>query len=822
MKKLIFAAALVAGFGSAALLHAIAQNAPSTTLSAADEAAALQQINQTCAGCHGQNAGGGDRAPSLVGTASLRKMDAAQIAAIITGGTPRGMPPFASLPPAQVTRIAAWIKSRNQTQAIEGTPEQIAAGEKFFFGQGNCAGCHMVRGKGGSNGPDLSALATSLTREEITAYLDDPTARTGTKRTAACPSWGFCPDLQWTVINVRMKNGTTLRGFARAESEHNLVLQGFDGKLHHLTARDYDGYTREDRSYMPPLTATPDQKRDLIAYLGSLRGVPLGSIASATPFSAAEMNAVSRPRTGEWPSYHGRTDGNRYSTLDQINTSNVSRLSAAWVFSPGGQGLENTPVVVDGVMYVTGAQQVCALDARSGLRIWCAPRTSGQAMRAGGAPMARPGGGGGAAAAVTPAGSARPFAGVASGVGPNRGVAVMGDRVFVETDDSYLISLNRRTGGVVWIVPLADPKVPGVYYSTVAPLIVGDLVVAGAAGGGPGDRGFLVAFKASTGEFAWRFWTIPTPDDHEAATWKGNALRTGGTGGAGTWMTGSYDPDAKILYWGTANPLPSNNGDERKGRNLYANTILALDPANGKLKWFYQTTPHDLHDWDTTAPLALVDANYQGKPRKLMIHANRNGFLYVLDRINGDFLFAKPFVKKMDWASHIDKNGTPVLLPDYAPSDEGHLKCPAVRGATNWYSTSYNPGTDLYYVMAAEDCSWYRKTGRQYAPNPNFKDPGLRYLRALNIHDGSVAWEKLFTGSNEANYSGVLSTAGGLVFVGETAGGFSAMDAKSGKTLWSFPTNDSWRSSPRTYTVDGEQYVAAAAGGNIIAFKLAR
>ena len=276
IKTLIVAGIVVAGLGSAAWINAIAQNAPraAAPLSAADEVSALQQINATCAGCHGQNAAGGDRAPSLVGSASLRKMDAAQIAAIIANGTPRGMPPFANLPAAQIASIAAWIHSKNQTGAIQGTPEQIAAGEAFFFGEGNCAGCHMVRGKGGSNGPDLSALAANLTPEEIGGYLDNPTERTGTKRTAACPGWAFCPDMQWTVINVRLRNGTTLRGFARAEAEHSLAVQSFDGKTHLLTAKDYESYTREDQSYMPALKATPAQRRDLMAYLGSLRGVP--------------------------------------------------------------------------------------------------------------------------------------------------------------------------------------------------------------------------------------------------------------------------------------------------------------------------------------------------------------------------------------------------------------------------------------------------------------------------------------------------------------------------------------------------------------------
>ena len=447
IKTLIVAGIVVAGLGSAAWINAIAQNAPraAAPLSAADEVSALQQINATCAGCHGQNAAGGDRAPSLIDSTSLRKMDAAQIAAIITGGTPRGMPPFTNLPTAQVANIAAWIHSKNLTNAVQGTPEQVAAGETFFFGEGNCAGCHMVRGKGGSNGPDLSALAANLTPTEITGYLDNPTDRMGTKRTAACPGWAFCPDMQWTVINVRMRDGTSLRGFARAEAEHSLAVQSFDGKTHLLTAKDYEGYARETQSYMPSLKATPAQRSALVAYLGSLRGVPLGPLARAAGFSAADMDAAVRPKKGEWPSYNGGPDGNRYSALDQINGGNVSRLKAAWLFSPGGLGLETTPVVMDGIMYVTGAQQVCALDARTGLRIWCAPRVSGQSVRAGGAPIARPGAG--AAASASPAAASRPFGGVASGVGPNRGVAVLGDRVFFETDDSYLVSVNRRSRG---------------------------------------------------------------------------------------------------------------------------------------------------------------------------------------------------------------------------------------------------------------------------------------------------------------------------------------------------------------------------------------
>jgi PQQ-dependent dehydrogenase (methanol/ethanol family) len=800
----------------AVAFHAQAQAQAQGGRPAADFAAGRQQFNATCAACHGADALGGDRAPALVDNGDLRKLDAQGIAAIIRGGTPRGMPAFASLPQTEVDTIAGWLHAQNQSGMTAAPPEQVAAGEKFFFGEGQCASCHMVHGRGGSNGPDLSAVGLRSTTAEIAKMLDDPTAQMGTRRTPSCPGWAFCPDLAWGVADVKLRDGSTLRGFLRAESEHSLNLQDFDGREHMLGEGEYVSYQREAHSYMPPLHADAAQRRDLMAYLGTLGGVPLGPLATAPASDAAAIAAVDHPRPGEWPSYNGGPAGNRYSVLDQINAGNVSGLKAAWVFSPGGTGLENTPVVVNGVMYVTGAQQVCALDARTGLAIWCVPRTAGQSVRAGGVQMPTRAGGGPRNA---PAAAQTPFGGVAAGNGPNRGVAVLGDRVYVETDDSYLLCLNRLTGGVVWTVPLPDPKYPGLYYSTIAPMVVGDLIVAGASGT-PGARGFLVAFKASTGALAWRFWTVPEPGEPGAETWKGNALALHTTGAAGTWMTGSYDPVAKILYWGTANPDPSGDGDQRQGRNLYANTILALEPATGKLKWFYQTTPHDLHDWDATAPLLLVDARYQGQDRKLLIQANRNGFFYVLDRLTGKLLLGKPFVKKMTWASGIGPDGMPVLLPDYAPTNDGNLKCPAVRGATNWFATSYNPGTKLFYVMAAEDCGFYRKTGRAYAPNPDFKDPGKRFLRALDINTGGLVWEKPLTGSNEANYSGILSTAGKLVFHGETAGGFAAVDAATGKTLWSFPTNDSWRAAPMTYAIGGKQYVAVAAGTNIIAFAL--
>jgi alcohol dehydrogenase (cytochrome c) len=293
------------------------------------------------------------------------------------------------------------------------------------------------------------------------------------------------------------------------------------------------------------------------------------------------------------------------------------------------------------------------------------------------------------------------------------------------------------------------------------------------------------------------------------------------TGGGATWLTGSYDPESGLLYWPTGNPFPDTDGSERGGDNLYTNCVLALDAKTGRLRWHYQFTPHDLHDWDATEPLVLVDAAFQGRPRKLLLQANRNGFFYVLDRTNGELLLAKPFVKRLTWASGVGKDGRPQELQGSRPTPGGTVTCPAVRGATNWYSTAFNPETKLFYVMAVEDCNLYRQSNRGgYVPFVDPANPPKKFLRAIDIGTGNIAWEAPQVGAPEANYSGVLSTGGGLVFYGETGGGFAAVDAATGKTLWYFETGQAWKASPMTYMTNGRQYVAVASGGNVLSFAL--
>jgi PQQ-dependent dehydrogenase (methanol/ethanol family) len=742
-----------------------------------------------CSGCHGERAAGSERGPGLVDNRELRSRSIKQIREVIRTGTPGGMPPFA-LRNEQLASLAAWVHSLNASAYDVNPPGDITAGEAYFFGNGRCGSCHMIAGRGGVNGPDLSSIGKQLTLRQLEQALVDPVARIANRSTASCPGWAWCPDDGWAVVNVEMRNGSKLRGFARSQGKHDLQLQTLDGRMHLLRDTEYTQVKREGKSLMPPLHATEREHRDLLAYLSRLGGIPVGPLAhEPAPVSTEEKHQVLQPAPGDWPTYNGNLSANRHSTMSQINAQNVSRLKLQWSYSIPYPGLEMTPLVADGVMYVTGPNQVCALDSQTGRQIWCYSRER------------------------TPAGS---IAGDAA-KGANRGAALLGDRVFFATDNAHLICLNRLTGGLMWEVSI--PETPGRYGSTAAPLVVGDLVISGVAGGDEGIRGFVAAFKATTGQLAWRFQTVPKRGEPGSNTWSGKAIEVGG---ASTWLTGSYDPETQLLYWPTGNPFPDTDGEDRKGDNLYTNCVVALDIHTGKLRWYFQFTPHDLHDWDATEPLVLVNAQFGGRDRKLLLQANRNGFYYVLDRTTGEFLLGKSFVKKLTWASGIDASGRPQLVEGNKPSRRGTVTCPAVRGATNWYSTAFHPATGLFYVMAVEDCNIYQQA--QLGGYVPFRDPAAppeKYLRALDFETGRIVWEIPQVGPPESNYSGVLSTDGGVVFYGETGGGFAAVDAKTGKPLWHFETNQAWKASPMTYMMNGRQYVAIASGGNILSFALA-
>ena len=519
---------------------------------------------------------------------------------------------------------------------------------------------------------------------------------------------------------------------------------------------------------------------------------------------------IVRPRPGEWPTYNGQLSANRHSPLDHININNVATLALKWSHDMGGtRALQMTPLVVDGVMYVTAVNEVRALDARTGRQLWqfVRPQTPG----------------------LVPTGD--PAAGI------SRAIALLGNRVFLQTDHAHLLALDRTSGQLLWDVEMADYRQN--YGATGALLVVNDLVIAGISAGDEGVRGFLDAYRASTGERVWRFWTVPARGEPGSETWIGKAIEHGC---ATTWLTGSYDPEAQLLYWPTGNPCPDYNGEERKGDNLYSSSIVALDPVTGRLRWYFQFTPHDLHDWDANQPPLLVDAEFRRSPdargaagsveerrraRKLLVVANRNGFFYVLDRISGQMLMAEPFVKRLTWAAGIGPDGRPKLLPGYENSAEGTLTCPSVSGAANWPSSSFNPATGLFYVMASEACSVYHKNSDWFEYGKSFYggttrpaaiEDGGKFLRALDLQTGKLVWESSKVGGS-VTASGLLSTAGGLVFYGDNTGGaLIAVDAKTGKRLWQFDTQRVWKSSPMTYAIDGEQYIGAVAGTIVTVF----
>jgi len=734
-----------------------------------------------CVGCHGADFRGTDQGPGLTGDPLMRRMSVQRLRNIIKNGIPNtGMPPF-DLPAQDLDALAPFVRSLNSQAAESNVPGNPAAGEQFFFGKGECGSCHMVSGRGQAIGPDLSNLADERTVDEIQSALKNPSA-------------DITPGYE--LVTVKLRDGNTLRGFARNRSNFDIRVEDLQGKLDLLEEGQIASIVEETQSVMPPVQATPEELQDLIAYLSRLTGVKPGALDTYPPPQGSDIDfeRILHPKPGDWLTYNGTLNANRYSELSQINTANVNKLDLKWIFTvplwrnllPDTAyfnenmkyfGLEVTPLVADGIMYITGPHSVFALDALTGREIWnySRPRTPGLVSDA--------------------------------SLGTNRGVAILGDKVFMVTDNAHLIALNRISGKLVWEQNMIDE--PQHYGSTVAPLIVKDMVVAGVAGGDWGIRGFIAAFKADTGERVWRTWTIPAQGEPGIETW---GPKEPTMGGGATWLTGSYDPETDTLYWPTGNPWPDSDDRDRPGDNLYTNSILALDPATGKMKWYYQFTPHDLKDQDANQPPVLVDTRFQGQDRKLMLFANRNGFFYVLDRTNGKVLLAKPFVKKLTWASGIGADGRPQL------QQEGDLTCPDT--ATNWNATAFSPKTRLYYVVALEKCAVNLKE-ESWKKEPPREEPGKKYLRALDIDTGKVVWEMPQAGPSEGKReAGVLATAGGLLFYGDPPGDFVALDERTGKPLWHFPAGSENKTSPMTYMVGGKQFVAIAIGPNILCFGL--
>jgi alcohol dehydrogenase (cytochrome c) len=516
----------------------------------------------------------------------------------------------------------------------------------------------------------------------------------------------------------------------------------------------------------------------------------LSTVVSAQVPYQRIVDAEKEPE--HWLTYSGNYSGHRFSPLAQITPRNVAQLKTVWVYQISDRGrFETSPIVVDGVMYVTEPPtKVTALDLRTGRPLWTWERPEARSARTIGF---------------------RPS---------NRGVAILDGNVYVGTLDCQIVALDAKSGSVRWQTKVNDNALG--YAITGAPLAINGLVIVGISGGETGVRGYLDAYDAKTGKLAWRCWTIPGPGEPGNDTWGGESWKTGaGT----TWLTGSYDPETNTLYWGTGNPGPDWNGDVRPGDNLYTCSLLALDASTGKLKWHFQFTPHDTHDWDANQIPVLLDATFQGRERKLVALANRNAFYYLLDRFTGEFLFGIPYAKQT-WAKGLDTKGRPIVLPNTEPTVEGNLVWPSLQGATNWFSPSYSPLTKLFYVSVREMGAYYHKGEAIYKPGQLYAAGGERSLagdkawgaiRALEVTTGKMTWEFRL---QSPPWAGVLATAGGLIFGGSNEGNFYALDALNGKPLWDFQTGGPMASNPISFSIEGKQQIAIAAGHSLYVFGL--
>ncbi len=491
--------------------------------------------------------------------------------------------------------------------------------------------------------------------------------------------------------------------------------------------------------------------------------------------------ALLRPATDTWPSYNGDYSGRRFSTLSQINASNIGSLTLAWVYQAHSSAIKSTPLEVNGILYFTVPDNVWAVDARTGREVWRYTRSS-----------------------------------EGDHIG-HRGLAMYNNWLFFTTPDAQLICLDAKDGSVRWITELADPKLG--YFSTMAPLVIRDHVIVGVSGDVTDIRGFLESVDPASGKIQWRWYTEPDPGEPGSETWPkdSDAIKHGG---GMTWMTGTYDPDLNLLYWGTGNPNPVLAGSVRPGDNLYTCSIVALNPNTGKLVWAFQPSPHDVHDWDAVETPVLFDADFENKPRKLLAQAARNGFFFVLDRATGEHLLTAQFIDQT-WASGVDSRGRPIAKPESAPTPDGALVEPGSDGATNWMAPSFDPETGLFYVSARRVFSIFYLTATGKPEGWAGRDRNLwanSTLRAIDFRTGKIAWNHEI--GNGEGIAGILTTAGHLLFTADNSGNLLALDPATGKTLWHLNAGGRMVASPMTYELDGRQYLLMAVGDTLYAFSL--
>ncbi|MGE3177650.1 MAG: pyrroloquinoline quinone-dependent dehydrogenase [Vicinamibacterales bacterium] len=527
----------------------------------------------------------------------------------------------------------------------------------------------------------------------------------------------------------------------------------------------------------------------------ALVGGGLAAQQQPGPVTFQEILEGLKPDGANWLTFGGNFSNHRYSPLTQITPENVAKLQPQWTFQTGVVGnFETTSLLRDNVLYVTGPLNYnWAIDARTGKQIWRYRREL-------------------------------PLTGLTACCGlVNRGFAMLGDRLFMTTLDAHVLALDSKTGSVIWDAEMADYKTG--HAATIAPIIAKDKVIVGIAGGEYGVRGWIDAYDANTGKRAWRYYTIPGPGEPGNETWSGDSWKTGG---ATIWTTGAYDPELNLIYYGTGNPGPDYHSASREGDNQWSDSIVAVDVDTGKLKWAYQFTPHDVHDYDSTQVPVLTDLEIGGQTRKVVLFANRNGFFYVLDRTNGKLLHAKTYVHTT-WAKEIDAQGRPILLPGQTPDEKGEVTCPDAIGATNFWQPSFDPRQQLFFVTAREVCATFFGFETPYVPGQRFTGGAQQRIergemkpysaiRAIDPKTVERKWEFVMPTPSRG---GILTTASNLLFSGDNEGNVFALDSRNGKLLWRYQLGANlYGTSPTTHMVDGRQILLVPSGTTLSAWAL--
>jgi len=720
---------------------------------------------RNCSACHGDTAKGG-RGPDLTTGEWKHGGSIDDLVRNMVKGIPGTQMPPIAMPDNEARSIATFLLSLTSKNDDRPTGDE-GKGRALFFGAANCSGCHMFAGRGGVFGPELTNIRARFKSSALSARMSEP------------------------VQTVDL--GAGLSGVVKGEDTFTLQVMDNKEKWHFLNKRALSRPLAKRATPHP--SVAPGDRNDIAAFL--LKAPQ--DFDPSTPWNPSpDMNVTykrllnSHAEPQNWLTYWGDFRGTHYSGLKQITPANAPSLKSTWTFQFGGNTVETTPLVVDGLMFVTGPlNNAAALDARTGRPIWRYTRRL-------------------------------PKVASHCTVMTNRGFAMLGDRLYLATLDTRLVALDAKSGNVIWDVEVGDYKKG--YSITHAPLAIDGKIIVGVTSGECALTGWVDAFDAKTGKRLWRVHSTPQPGDPNRKTW--NPERSADFGGSPTWTTGTYDAETDTIFWPTGNPGPDYDGTVRAGDNLYSCSVLAIDAKTGKMKWWFQFTPHDVHDWDANETPMLLDGVVRGQKRKLLVTAQRNGFYYVLDRVTGEFLDGRAFAHQT-WAKGLDDKGRPIPLPNTTPTPQGNYVCPDAAGTANWGSPSYDPATGFFLVSVRETCATYTSMTKSPVPGEGYTGGGVEVdpkvgqpgsVRALDATTGLRKWDfPLQIGSSA---TGVVATGGGVVFASSNDGNLIALDAKNGKYLWHYYTGANIITSPITYAVDGKQYVAIASQSAMFVFGL--